>query len=75
MMGYLIVTYRTATGRPVRPSALAILVERTFTLIDVWHQRWRQRRQLDSLSDHMLKDMGLSRFEADHEASKRFWRS
>ena len=39
----------------------------------LWIQRHRQRRELLGLSDHMLKDLGLSRADAYDEASKRFW--
>ena len=39
----------------------------------VWIERARQRRQLTELSDRSLKDIGVSRHEALHEASKRFW--
>jgi uncharacterized protein YjiS (DUF1127 family) len=38
-----------------------------------WLERYRQRRALSSLSDHMLKDMGLSRGVAGLESAKRFW--
>ena len=38
-----------------------------------WLQRSRQRRQLATFSDHMLKDLGLSRADVDHETSRRFW--
>lgn len=54
--------------------ALAAMVTRAVDRILLWIDRWRQRRHLGALSDHMLKDMGLSRFDADQEASKRFWR-
>jgi len=36
-------------------------------------ERCRQRRALGSLSDHMLKDLGLSRSDAGRETGKRFW--
>ena len=39
----------------------------------LWLERFRQRRALGSLSDHMLKDLGLSRSDAGHESGKRFW--
>lgn len=39
-----------------------------------WHDRARQRRGLLQLSDHMLRDVGLSRAEARCEAAKPFWR-
>ena len=34
----------------------------------------RQRRALLALSDDMLKDIGISRAQADLEGSKPFWR-
>ena len=40
----------------------------------VWLDRSRQRRQLAQLSDHMLRDIGLTRADAWAEAEKPFWR-
>jgi uncharacterized protein YjiS (DUF1127 family) len=40
-----------------------------------WHDRARERRALMELSDHMLRDIGISRAEAHGEAAKPFWRS
>ena len=40
----------------------------------VWLQRSRERRQLGSFGDHILKDLGVSRADVDHEVSKPFWR-
>ena len=40
-----------------------------------WHERSRQRRQLECLSDHMLRDIGLTRSDVLAEATKRFWQS
>jgi len=37
-------------------------------------RRHRSRRQLARLPDHLLKDIGISRSEADQEAVKPFWR-
>ena len=39
-----------------------------------WFERVRQRRQLGELSDHMLKDIGLSRADVESEIAKPFWR-
>jgi uncharacterized protein YjiS (DUF1127 family) len=39
-----------------------------------WFERARQRRQLGELSDHMLKDIGLSRADVEAESGKPFWR-
>jgi uncharacterized protein YjiS (DUF1127 family) len=40
----------------------------------VWLERSRQRRALAQLSDHMLRDIGLTRADAWAEAAKPFWR-
>lgn len=53
----------TAVSSPVRLTDLLLL----------WLQRARQRRSLDSLSDHVLKDVGLSRADVMGEAHKQFW--
>ncbi len=42
-------------------------------LLGEWHQRLNQRRSLQSLSDHQLKDIGLSRAEVFQEVAKPFW--
>ncbi len=39
----------------------------------LWLERYRQRRALGAMSDHMLKDLGLSRSDAGRESGKRFW--
>ena len=41
--------------------------------LQLWQERRRQRRALGSVSDHMLKDMGLSQSEVGRELGKRFW--
>lgn len=43
--------------------------------LESWFQRARQRRQLLSLSDRMLKDIGISRADAVAEGEKPFWRT
>lgn len=40
-----------------------------------WRARARERRQLSTLSDAMLKDIGISRADASTEFEKPFWRS
>lgn len=39
-----------------------------------WQDRGLQRHKLRGLDDRMLKDIGRSRADADHEANKPFWR-
>jgi uncharacterized protein YjiS (DUF1127 family) len=41
----------------------------------LWRERHRQRRALAGLSDHVLKDLGLSRCDAGQESGKRFWQN
>lgn len=57
--------------RAIEPRAWAA---RALEVIQAWHERAQQRRQLLSLGDHMLKDLGLDRADVDAEASKPFWR-
>jgi uncharacterized protein YjiS (DUF1127 family) len=40
----------------------------------VGFRRQRQRYDLATLDDRMLRDMGISRLEADRESHKPFWR-
>lgn len=42
---------------------------------ELWLERRRQRRMLGRLSDHLLKDIGVTRSEALREAAKPFWRA
>ncbi|MDH3913462.1 MAG: DUF1127 domain-containing protein, partial [Rhodospirillales bacterium] len=39
-----------------------------------WQERAAQRAHLAALEDHILKDIGIGRAEADREAAKPFWR-
>lgn len=43
--------------------------------MDLWLHRYFSRRSLAELDDYMLKDIGLSRLDADREAVKPFWRA
>jgi uncharacterized protein YjiS (DUF1127 family) len=38
-----------------------------------WRRRIRSRDELMGLSDYSLRDIGLSRWDAEAEASKPFW--
>ena len=49
-------------------------VRRLIDLLIDWQERARQRRALAALSDHMLRDIGLSRTDVTIEANKPFWR-
>jgi len=44
------------------------------TTINIWIARSRQRKQLARLDDHLLKDIGYTRAQAQKEISKPFWK-
>ena len=52
--------------------ALLTAVRRIGAAIRLWPERARSRRQLRELSDHMLKDIGLTRAEVGHEFPQPF---
>jgi uncharacterized protein YjiS (DUF1127 family) len=62
------------SGRAVRWVRLGMgVLERACERLLTWQERTQQRRQLETLSDHMLRDIGLSRADVLAEATKRFW--
>ena len=65
--------WRTGGIVPARrrvPSTLS----KSFDVLLLWLQRRRERRQLAGLSDHVLKDIGVTRADVDGETRKAFWR-
>ena len=57
-----------------RFSGLALSLRRSLDLLLLWRERARQRRQLRTLNDRMLRDIGLTRADVIAESSKPFWR-
>jgi uncharacterized protein YjiS (DUF1127 family) len=43
-------------------------------MIRLWRSRIRERRTLVSFDDRDLRDLGMSRWDAERELSKPFWR-
>ena len=69
-----------AIDRPLcaRADASATLrgaIRGAVSTLRIWHQRARTRRQLLTLEDQLLADIGVSRADAVHEASKPFWQA
>ena len=56
-------------------TGLARLLAAAFALIGTWHDRARQRRELARLDQRLLRDIGVSRYDALAEARKPFWRA
>jgi uncharacterized protein YjiS (DUF1127 family) len=64
-------------GRPLYgdlPPLAARSGSRALATLMQWRERARQRRALREMSDHMLRDIGISRAQAAGEAAKPFWR-
>jgi uncharacterized protein YjiS (DUF1127 family) len=65
-----------SSQRPIhRPGTDAIdVLGNLFAAPFVWLERMRDRRRIADLDDHMLRDIGLSRTQAEDLASTPFWR-
>jgi uncharacterized protein YjiS (DUF1127 family) len=50
------------------------LLARGLDALRTWQQRSRERRDLQSLSERLLRDIGLGRVAVEREACKPFWR-
>jgi uncharacterized protein YjiS (DUF1127 family) len=61
--------------RPTRTKADGGLVTRLFDQLFTWLDRARQRRHLGALDDRLLRDIGLSRSDVEHEVSRPFWQT
>ena len=65
---------RSATFRSVNIDGEPIgYMRRWFMHLQRWRQLRHERRQLWSLSDTTLKDIGLSRADVEREARRPFW--
>ena len=53
-----------------RVEAFALMLTST---VSIWASRSRDRRQLATMSDRLLQDIGLSRSNLDMELNKSFW--
>jgi uncharacterized protein YjiS (DUF1127 family) len=65
---------RSALGHSVAHGIAPALARAVEAPID-WIARMRDRQQLAALSDDMLKDIGVSRADAEHEFEKHFWQA
>lgn len=53
---------------------LRSLKNRLLNLLQIWINRHQQRKQLASLDDRMLKDIGVSASQVNNEINKPFWK-
>jgi uncharacterized protein YjiS (DUF1127 family) len=66
-----------SSRRPVARSTERVAGDRlvqAYEQVLSWLERVHQRRHLAQLSDHMLKDIGLTRADVEAEILKPFWR-
>ena len=65
-----VISYELGRGAPIAAQmALGFAVA-----VTKWHCRYRTRKALKTLPDHLLADVGLSRDVAYTEARRPFWR-
>jgi uncharacterized protein YjiS (DUF1127 family) len=50
------------------------MMSRWAQIVKIWLARWHGRRELRSLDDEQLKDVGISCGDVLWEAGKPFWR-
>ena len=48
---------------------------RVLATLRLWRQRARSRRELAGFDDYLLRDLGMSRSQAQFESGKRFWQA
>ena len=66
-----------AAGLYVNKTRAAAIKDQPASIVDrlaVYYRRHKQRQQLLTLDDRMLRDIGISRIDAMAEAGKPFWK-
>ncbi|MBL0390227.1 DUF1127 domain-containing protein [Ramlibacter monticola] len=61
-------------GKPRREPAAGPF-DRVLATLREWHRRARTRRELAGFDDYLLRDLGVSRSQAQFESGKPFWRA
>lgn len=66
------ISLRIAHDRKTRLS-MRDRMEHLWYRLEQWRERSRQRRALLNLDDRLLRDIGVSRADAEREGRKPFW--
>ena len=64
----------STSGASTRVAAFLSAGRRMAQMVRVWRSRAEMRRAMSMLSDHVLRDIGLTRADVDREVMKPFWR-
>ncbi len=65
--------YAIAHPLPLQRSAVAAWLRAAAAQLRRWWQLAEQRQRLGMLDEAALKDLGLSRADAQHESERPFW--
>ncbi len=71
-LGFVAASYQVHKAS-VQKSAAAPLWKRAIQRVLHWHELARQRRELATMSDEALKDIGLTRADIQQEVERPFW--
>jgi uncharacterized protein YjiS (DUF1127 family) len=66
--------YRVLTWPPTRADRCRAALTAAIATVALWWERGRSRHMLATLDDHELRDIGVTRAEAQLESEKSFWR-
>jgi uncharacterized protein YjiS (DUF1127 family) len=67
--------YSAAYSRSSFTARLGGTLNLALAMPRLWTRRRHDRRALSQLDDHMLRDIGFDRTQADEMASRPFWRA
>jgi len=71
-LGFVAASYHVHKAS-VHQGATAPFWKRIVQRVLHWHELARQRRELATMSDEALKDIGLSRADIQQEVERPFW--
>ena len=69
MIGFFASVFARGVEEPTEPT----LFGRAWRTLTTWQNRAMMRQHLLGMNEYMLKDIGLSRSDAQREANKPFW--
>ena len=69
------IAYGAAYARPSFSAKLGDVLSAALATPRLWARRRHDRRALSQLDNHMLRDIGFDRTQADAMAARPFWRA